>query len=155
MSDKQSVKMLNDIQKRLIDLSERLEKIEKRQLKKKWLSFDACIPPIALCKDIVATYNSDKIKSFDYTMKILSDYYDTQLMDNRNAPERVPEKAIACYYSSENTAYYKQKTSSLETVLHEFFHHLVANNIVFLNGKNEQKCADRFAEIIMFRGNSL
>ena len=140
-----------EILDKLRNIEDRLEKLERAKQKRN-LPFNACIPPLSLCRDIVKTYDSRELGNFDFQMQQLADYYGINRMDNRHNPERVPEKAIACYHRFEQTAFYKTSNANLETVLHEFFHHLYTNNVVCLGEESEEKLADRFSQIVMKRG---
>lgn len=142
-----------EILDKLRGIEERLDKIEKGYLKKRGLTWRAAVPSLQVCKDIVSAYDGRMIDKFDYEMQRLSEFYGITKMDNRTNPEKVPKTAIACYHSLDRTAYYKEPTCSLETVLHEFFHHLHSEGVVALySDENEEKCANEFAITVMLRG---
>ena len=141
------------LERRILDKLEsietRLERLE-RKTKKQGLSFEACIPPTYLCREIVVNC----LGNFDNPMLQLSDYYGIKPMRNLHNPARVPKNAVACYHSFDDVAYYKESNSEDDVVLHEFFHHLHAHGVVNLNGKKEEVLADKFAKLVVQRGKS-
>lgn len=148
-----SKRQFDDIQDGIRDLRGKIENLE-RQFKKRNLSFSECIPPHHICRDILVASNSNLLGNYEHIMQVLSDYYGVTKMDNRHKPEKVPEKAVACYSRWDNTAYYKAPGASMETVLHEFFHHLHGQGIVTLSSdENAEKCADAYAKIVTSLGS--
>ena len=143
-----SKRVLEEIVRKLEDIERKVERLERAR-KKSSLSFSAALPPPSLCKDIVGT---DVIGNWDNHMQILSDYYGIEPMGNYSDKSKVPKGSIACYHPCEGNAYYKKPTTTLKTVLHEFFHHLVYQNVVDLKYEDEEKRANKFAEIIIRRG---
>jgi len=147
-----SKRQFEDIQDGIRDLKDKIEKIGK-QFKKRNLTFSECIPPHHICRDILIASNSSLIGNYEHIMQVLSDYYGVTKMDNRHKPEEVPKNCIACYSSWDKTAYYTKKTANIDTVLHEFFHHLHGQGIVTLNSdENAEKCADAYAKICVSLG---
>lgn len=141
-----------EILDKLRQIEERLEKIENNQ-RKRYLPWKAAIPPLTLCQDIVSAFDSGLFGQFDYEMQRLSEFYGIAPMRNYTDPTKVSAKAIACYHSMDRAAYYKEPTAAKDVVLHEFFHHLHAENVVSLNSDEDaEKCADEFAKIILARG---
>jgi hypothetical protein len=137
---------------KLESIESRLDKLEKVHRKRN-LPWKAAIPPKLICHDIVTAYDGNQFNTFEYEMQRLSEFYGIPVMDNRTNAKKVPAKAIACYYSMERTAYYKKSTTALNVLLHEFFHHLHAEGVVFIySNENEEKCADSFAQIVINRG---
>ena len=142
---------MREVLDKLEKIDDRLNIIEKSS-KKRGLSFEASIPPRSLCKDIV---HANGVGNWENHMQILSDYYGVALMENYHNPAKVPKDSIACYHRYERSAYYKKATAMLETVLHEFFHHLHAEGVISITrGQSEEKLADKYAKIIIERGNS-
>jgi len=145
--------------KQWLELNSKLDKLsnilflleEQRNAKPKhWLKFDACIPPQSVCKDVDSMM--DNISSYLGFIGKLSEYYGCEPMnlfvDNS---KMVSDKAIAAYYPDKKTAYSKESTCAKTVVLHEFFHHLVALNVVIVDKKDEEKYADKFAEAFLSR----
>ena len=148
-----STRKLNEILNKLRDIENRFDKIETQYFKKRGLPWKATVPSLQVCKDIVSAFNSGQFYTFDYEMQRLAEFYGIQPMDNRTDPEKVPKNAIACYHPSERTAFYKKPTTDLHTLLHEFFHHLHSEGVVFLySDENVEKCANGFADIVIARG---
>lgn len=148
-----SVRKLNEILDKLRDIENRFDKIEQQYFKKRGLRWKAAVPSLQVCKDIVSAYNGDQFHEFDYEMQRLAEFYGIRPMKNRTDPGKVPKNAIACYHSSEQTAFYKNPTTNLDTLLHEFFHHLCSESVVYLySDENEEKCANGFADIVIARG---
>jgi len=145
-------KNMTTLERQLLDklsgIEERLDKLEKKG-KKRNLSFEACVPPLYLCREIV--FDGD-LGNFDNQMQQLADYYGIAPMGNFHNPARVPKNAIACYHAFDSSASYKEPNTNIGTVLHEFFHHLHAQGVVCLNGKSEEKLADKFSKLVMGRG---
>ena len=141
---------IEDLNKRIGDLEEKISKMHK----KRELTFLASVPPHDVCRNIVAAWKLGSLnRNFDHIMQILSDFYGVTPMQNLHNPAKVPAKFIACYYESENVAYYKNPESDLKTVLHEFFHHIHANGVVTLYANEDaEKCANEYAELIMQLG---
>lgn len=139
-------KKLDQMQRHIEALEKLIPKREKR-----WLKFDECLPPGSVCADIASMmYGITKFTGF---IGRLSDYYGCSTMDmliDRNH-NKVSDKAIATYYPSEKTAYSKGETCSQNTVLHEFFHHMVNCNVVIVNKSDEEYYADRFAQLFQQR----
>jgi hypothetical protein len=150
-----SKRQFEDIQNEIRELKGKIENLEK-QSKKRNLRFDGCIPPHDVCRNVVIAYqlNLPPSNKYDGVMNILADYYGVPSMQNYSDAKRVPAKAIACYYSYERAAYHKNPTCTLETVLHEFFHHLHAEHVVSLyNSENAEQCAAAYAKAVIQLGN--
>ena len=141
---------IEDLTRRIGDLEDKISKMQK----KRGLTFLASVPPHDVCRNIVVAWKLGSLnRNFDHVMQILSDFYGVTPMQNLHNPAKVPAKSIACYYKLENVAYYKNPTSDLETVLHEFFHHIHANGVVTLYANEDaEKCANEYAELIMNLG---
>jgi hypothetical protein len=135
------------IMEKLESIESRLDKLEKKN-RKRGLSFEACIPPIYLCREVAF----DNLGNFDNQMQQLADYYGITPMGNFHDPDKVPKTAIACYHSFHDAAYYLEPNTEISVVLHEFFHHLHAQGVVQLNGKNEESLADKFSKTVIERG---
>ena len=134
-------------------IEEKVDRIEKSYLKKRGLPWKAGVPSLIVCKDIVTAFDGKEFDHFDYMMQRLAEFYGIRRMDNRTNPEKVPKTAIACYHSSDKTAYYAKPTCSITTVLHEFFHHLHHEGVVTLySDEDTEKCANEFANIVIARG---
>jgi len=142
---------LNDIMSEIKYVEDKVRVLEKRT-KKRGLTFEAALPPKAICVDVV---NSVGTRYLDNPMQILSDYYSIERMKTLVDCNKVPKTAIACYHPSEKTAYYPDNSAGMDVTLHEFFHHLVAEGVVYLKaGQKEEHWANKFAEIVMLRGAS-
>lgn len=129
---------------------EALEKLISHK-EKRWLEFDECVPPSSVCKDI--TRMLDGVTDFTGFIGRLSYYYGCSTMDMFIDINhiKVSDKAIATYYPSEKAAYSKGKTCSPNTVLHEFFHHMVNCCVVVVNKADEEYYADKFAQLFQQR----
>ena len=143
---------INTLLKKINELSDKIDRIEKSLLpkEKKWLKFNECIPPKSACKDIHSML--DGINDFTGFIGKLSEYYGCETM-GIYIDETINPKYIAEYRPLMKTAYTKGKTVNIETVLHEFFHHLCNLNVVIVNEKESEKCADEYARIFMERVN--
>ena len=140
-----------EILDKLRSIENRLEKLEDNQ-KKRGLRWKAAIPPLQLCKDIVSAYDSKLFNTFEYEMQRLAEFYGIRPMENYVNPLKVPKSNIAAYHPNERTAYYKEPVASLHTLLHEFFHHLHTEGVVYLySSEKEEECANSFAVIIIAR----
>ena len=138
---------LNEISCRLTDLNFKLDQM-KASKKKYLLDFEEAIPPKSVCADVLSMLGVGNYKGM---LHLLSDYYDITRLRMFHDPAKVPENAIACYNRGEGVAYSKSPVSS-NTVLHEFFHHLVTQKVVMLyEGDDEEVLATRYAELFLQR----
>jgi len=136
-------KKLNDITNRLSMLEEKLPNKQKR-----WLKFDECVPPESICKDA----NSMMKGNNTYTgfLGKLAEYYGCEEM-SLTVDKSIDSKCLAIYYPLLLEAKTKAKTCDMNTVLHEWFHHLVNLKVVFVDKSKEEKYADKYAKIFLQR----
>jgi len=113
------------------------------------LDFLEAIPPKSVCCDALSMMEG--VSHYTGLIFILTQYYGIPKMILGIDPKKA-RGAIARYYAAENAAYTKNKTTDYATVLHEFFHHLVAHGVVTLNGQREEELATEYARIILQRG---
>ena len=147
-----SARKLNDILDKLERLERKIENLESKSRKRN-LHWKAAIPPLQLCKDVVTAFNSGLFQTFEYEMRQLADYYGIAPMENYldEKQTHVPKNAIASYHPYERAAYYKEPVANLETLLHEFYHHLENEGVVpTLNDR--EKIAGMWANIVIQRG---
>lgn len=136
---------LNSIMQKLEWLEEQIPRKEKR-----WLKFDECLPPASVCRDVFSMMDGNS--TYTGFLGKLAEYYGCEPMDFYIDPQINP-KYRAVYRPHLKTAYSRTSTASKRTVLHEFFHHLVNLKVVVVHKDEEEKCADKYAEIVMMRGS--
>jgi len=142
--------------KRLAHIERELAEIKQWLAPKRMLSLYEAIPPESVCRDLLSKMRG--ISSYDGFLAALSDYYRVLPMkliwDKHDTwMPQAKAKSVAAYFSEQNAAYTRKATVDRETVLHEYFHHLVAHNVVAVGGKkDEEKAADKFAALILERG---
>jgi len=61
----------------------------------------------------------------------------------------VPPNAIACYVRDTNQVFSKEPRVEVRTAFHEFFHAMVAGNVVIIPLTREQEYANKFADACM------
>jgi hypothetical protein len=141
-------------------LGKRLASIERdlREIKdflqwlkpKRALCFEEALPPRSICRDALSKMKGTT--SYTGFLAFLSNYYGVPRLKLYHDENRVSAKAIAAYYARENAAYSKSSTMDSHTVLHEFFHHLVAHGVVMVKEEDRERRADEFASIVLARG---
>lgn len=139
---------LKNLESHLVFLEENLPRRKKRFLK-----FDEVIPPASVCKDVLSMMEG--AQTYEGLIGRLSEYYGCTIMGMKVDPgDKVAKNCLATYYPNLKTAYSAGDTIDEHTVLHEFFHHLVAENVVVVNKKTEEHWANKYATIFQQRANS-
>ena len=142
--------------KRLAHIERELAEIKQWLTPKRMLSLSEAIPPESVCRDLLSKTRG--VNDYIGFLAILSDYYHIPpmrlLWDQYNVwMPQAKAKSVAAYFAEQNAAYTKKKAVEKDTVLHEFFHHLVAHNVVAVGkGKDEEKAAVKFAVLVLERG---
>ena len=141
-----------NLHSKLNSIMEKLEWLEKQipRKEKKWLKFDECLPPASVCGDVFSMMNGNN--TYTGFLGKLAEYYGCEPMDFYIDPQINP-KYRAVYRPPLKAAYSRTDTASKRTVLHEFFHHLVNLRVVVVPKDEEEKYADKYAEIVMMRGS--
>lgn len=139
-------KKIGNIQSQLLFLERRLPEKQKRYLK-----FEECVPPKTVCKDVASMLEG--INQYTGFIGRLAEYYGCETMQ-AYIDTSIDPKYSAIYRSHEKAAYTRTPTVPCETILHEFFHHLVALNVVVIPKGKEEHYADKYAEIFQQRVNS-
>ena len=143
-------------QKNWLDLQRKLDNLEwqlsfirdnMQTRTKNYLRFDECVPPTSVCKDVVSMM--DGMKTYTGFIGKLADYYGCAIMQ-AYVDINLDPKYNAVYYADRKTTYTKP-TVSKSTILHEFFHHLVALHIVVCEKEDEEKKADVYARTFLVR----
>lgn len=144
-------KRLAHIERQLAEVTEKLLWIAPA---KRGLGFTECLPPKSVCCDAISKV--DRAETYEGLLEFLSIYYQVPVMKMCWDKDKLwmdNSKAHMAEYSSlTHTAYTTKKGVDTNTVLHEFFHHLVANFVVIVKKKEEERYAKKFAEIILTRG---
>jgi len=138
---------LHEIDAKLSDLNYKLDQVKASQ-RKHLLDFEEAIPPKSVCEDALSMLGVGNYKGM---LRCLGDYYGIVRLQLLHDPSKVPEEYVACYHSDEGVAYSKSPVEP-RTVLHELFHHLVANRVVIVyEGDDEETLASRYAELFLQR----
>ena len=150
--------------KRLAHIERELAEINKalKSLKpKRALGFVAAIPPASVCKDALS-HLVGTARGYEGVLATLAAYYQIPTMGLYHNPKRVQEAervlglkqmVAAAYFWQEGCAYTKETTVDRHTVLHEFFHHLVAQGVVIVKGEDAELRANEFANTILQRAD--
>lgn len=140
-------KRLANIEREVAEIKEVLQWLRP----KRGLSFYEALPPRSICRDLVS--KMENATRYDGFLAFLSEYYSVPRMRLYWDESRVSAKYVAIYSPKEGAAYSHSKTISQHTVLHEFFHHLVAHGVVIIRENDEeQELADQFATAVLSRG---
>jgi hypothetical protein len=121
----------------------------------RYLKFDNCVPPASVCKEVESMMIG--IRTYTGFIGKLADYYGCSTMEITVNKDMCKPEWNAVYYPNLKKAYTHRDTVSRETVLHEWFHHMVNEKVVYLgdiSSKEGEKFADRFSKIFMERVNS-
>ena len=137
---------LNYLQESVADMK---STIRNMQRPKRGLRYSEAIPPASVCRDVVSMLVGTT--SYDGFMQRLSAFYDCEPMGIYR-DDNVDEKYLAVYRSQEKACYSRGPSLERRVVLHEFFHHLVNLGIVFVDKKDEEDYANRFAKAVLHRG---
>jgi len=141
---------LNDLDCRLNEILWKLKAIESSK-RKQYLAFEEAIPPKSVCVDAMSMLGVANYKGF---LRLLSEYYGIKQMHIYRDPTKVSPNAIACYHRNEGNAYSKGPVDK-GVVLHEFFHHLVTQNVVIIgSNENEETQANDYAKLIQKRADA-
>lgn len=140
----------NNIHKKLNFIIRKIEWLEEQipRKEKRWLKFDECVPPASVCKDIVSMMNGNN--AYTGFLGKLAEYYGCEEMDFV-VDKSINPKYIAVYYPLLKRAKSRKPTVSMDTVLHEWFHHLCNLKVVFVDKEEEEIYANRYAKIFMAR----
>lgn len=148
-----SKRQWNNIHKKLNSLKDEVVELKsilpKREMK--YLKFEECIPPASICKDVNSMMNG--ISSYEGFIGRLSNYYGCETM-GLYVDKKMDIKHIAEYRSLTRDAYTRKTTCEKNTVLHEYFHHLVNLKVVIVDKKKEEYYADKYTKVFMERVNS-
>jgi len=139
-------KRLASIERELGEIKDFLQWLKPKRA----LRFEEALPPRSVCRDVLS--KMEGTTSYTGFVAFLSNYYGVSPLGLYHDKSRVPAKAIAAYYAQENAAYSKNSAIDRHTVLHEFFHHLVAHGVVIVKEEDREKQADEFANIVLSRG---
>ena len=97
------------------------------------------IPSKKIREEFSLIYN---LKGAQKSINFLSKYYKVKKMKIIVDGRKVPRKSLAYYL--DNEAYFKKRGLKKKVVLHEFYHHLVFNNII--SSKREEWEADNYSK---------
>jgi len=138
--------------KRLARIERELAEIKKWVLPKRMLSLSEAIPPKSICQDILS--KTAGVNDYAGFLAMLCDYFHVPSMGLYWDQYKLwlPPKSEAAYFADKEATYTRTKTVDQHTVLHEFFHHLVAQNVVAVKKREEEKSADKFASLVLDRG---
>ncbi len=136
---------INDLQESILKLH---RQISDSNRPKRYLRFSECVPPESICKDVNSMLLGNA--GYDGFVGRLADYYNIVPM-GCYVDSNISPKVIAEYRRPENNAYSREKTVHRSTILHEFFHHLTTLNVVSVPKNQEEKLADKYAEVFLQR----
>ena len=117
-------------------------KIRTPDIKYRFNSPFSAIPPTHVLEN--AVYGLDVDGFYHEFSKPLADYYGIEHPRYYRNAEKVPEGAIACYYSSTNEVYSKNGINK-KTAFHEMWHALENFGIVPYDPETSERDADRYA----------
>jgi len=148
-----SERQWRNLNRKLNGIRETVRRLEDElpQKPKRWLHFEECIPPASVCRDISSML--DGISSYTGFLGRLAEYYGCSSM-GFYVDEKIDPKYKAIYYPNLKKAASRTPTIGRNSVLHEWFHHLVNENVVVVDGEEEEKFARKYAEIFMLRGET-
>lgn len=152
---KKKVKVISERQwrnlnKKLANIEGHLRFLEENlpRKAKRWLKFEECIPPGSVCKEVYSMLMG--INTYSGFIGKLSEYYGCSTME-LVVDTTIDPKYRAVYRADLKKSYTRTQTVNETTVLHEFFHHLIAERVVICDKSQEEKYADKYAEIFMQR----
>ena len=140
---------INYLQESVVDMKSTIREMRRP---KRGLRFSEALPPASVCRDVDSMLLGTT--SYDGFMHRLSAFYECEPMGIYR-DDNVDEKYLAVYQPDRKACFSRGPTLNRKTVLHEFFHHLVNLGIVFVDKKDEEDYADRFARIFLQRGGGL
>lgn len=153
----ESVRMVTDSQWRYLHqkinaltdiVFELKQEVKEYRKPKRGLRFWESIPSERECNDVLTMLNFTT--SYDGFINRLAGFYDCEPMGVYR-DENVDPKYKAIYHKHKKACYSRGPTIDRQTVLHEFFHHLVAQGVVFVKKHEEEEKADRYAEVFLKR----
>ena len=118
------------------------------QQPKRGLRYSEAVPPASVCRDVVSMLVGTT--SYEGFIRRLSAFYDCEPMGVLR-DDNVSEKYLAVYRRDEKACYSRGPSVNRKTVLHEFFHHLTNLGVVFVDKKDEEDYANRFANAVLHR----
>jgi len=102
------------------------------------------IPSKRIRERFITTY---ELKGAQKAVDFLSEHYGVRrmriILDGKRVGSRKANGWLACY--SENKAYFTKRGLNKQTVLHEFYHHLVEMKGLELPERTEEKQANGYA----------
>lgn len=136
---------INSLQKSVDTLRESFENNNKP---KRGLRFYEVVPPESVCRDI----NSMLIGTNEYDgfLNRLADYYGVTPMKCYRDDDLDP-KYKAEYRPRSKACFSAGPSIARATVLHEFFHHLQHEGVVFVSKKEQEEYADRYSKMFLQR----
>ena len=136
---------INDLQGTVMKLWRTMDEMQRP---KRGLRYHEAVPPESACRDI----NSMLLGSTSYAgfMSRLAGYYGCEPMGNKR-DDSIDPKYRAVYRPDYKTCYSRGSSVGRKTVLHEFFHHLVHLGVVFVDKKDEEDYAERYASTFLDR----
>jgi len=126
--------------------------VERAEAPKRYLKFNEALPPASVCRDVVSMLPG--VGNYEGFIGRLADYYHCVPM-GLYIDATIEPKYKALYRSWNNAAYTREKTCERHTVLHEFFHHLIAQHVVVVSPDQVEHFADQYATVFLQRAREV